>query len=166
MKDLADILPGANNRSKTLTNRQSSKDIAKAVLMAEKHNRIYTPILKDFFRTPGTPLQDLNKAFNYVIEKITYKAEKDPQTVKTLPRLLKDKQGDCKHFATIMANIARSLGFEYFFRLTSYNKFIKEPTHIYICVVVKDKIIPVDPVYKIFGEEKAYFFKYDYKPLK
>jgi transglutaminase-like putative cysteine protease len=167
MKDLQTYLPDPNFNTKRLATLQTTEDIAKAVLIAERDSRIYKPILKDYFSTPGeNKLQDLKRAFEYVMNRIIYRAETDPQTVKTIPRIIRDGFGDCKHFATLMCSIANSLGFEYFFRLCSYNQFLKQPTHIYCCIVYKGKIIPVDPVYRKFGDEKAYFYKYDYKPLK
>lgn len=160
-------LPKPQYKTRILARRQTTQDIAKGVLLAEKDSRIYTRILADFFTNKNsTALQDLNRAFDYVVKNIVYLAETDPQTVKTVPRILADKYGDCKHFATLMGSIARALGFTYFFRLTSYSERDPVPTHIYICIVIQGRILPVDPVYKQFGKEKGYFWKYDYKPLK
>lgn len=160
------MIPGISKpdgRKKTLSLFQSAQDIAGAVLMADKNNVQYDKYLNQYFNT-GNKLQSLELAYNWVISKIHYNAERTTQTVKTIPRILADKEGDCKHFSILMASIARSLGFPYKFRLTSYTSSI-DPTHIYILVKYSGKWIPVDATYKAFGIEKTFTHGYDYEPL-
>lgn len=164
MSDLVKILPKPNNHSKVIKRFQTVNDIVELLLLADLQNSVYSKILHSYFNT-GNKLKDIRSAYNYALANIQYLKEGTLQTAKTIPAILNFGFGDCKHFSLFLASCCRALNIPYKFRFTSYNKYNSEASHVYIVANVYGKELILDGVLRIFGAEKPYQYKYDYKPL-
>jgi hypothetical protein len=164
MNDLVKILPRPDGKSKVIKRFQKVSDIVELLLIADLQNSVYKNILSSYFST-GNKLKDIRAAYNYALANIQYLKEGTLQTAKTIPAILNFGFGDCKHFSLFLASCCRALSIPYKFRFTSYNKYDSEATHVYIVANVYGKELILDGVLKVFGAEKPYQYKYDYKPL-
>ena len=131
----------------------------KAIKESKEQAAIIAPYLKG-----KNKQQTLKNIFNFCKKNVKYVREPNElQTAKTLPRILADKQGDCKHYATLVASLCKALNIPVKLRLISQNFFNPEPTHIYAVSGIGSVEIVVDPVLKQFGNEAIYRYKYDVK---
>ena len=100
--------------------------------------------------------------WDYCRNNIQYKKESaNLQTAKTLPMILHDKKGDCKHYTTFCCSILRALGIKTQMRLISQNFYDSDPNHIYCIAIINGEEIIVDPCIKVFNSEAAYKYKYN-----
>jgi len=76
-----------------------------------------------------------SNVWGFIKHNISYKI--DPagvQWIKTPARLWSDKVGDCKSFSVMAASLLAHNGITPTLRFTSYNRFNKIPTHVYVVV--------------------------------
>ena len=112
----------------------------------------------------ATLRQTLYNVWSFWKSNIRYKVDpKGMQLVKEPKALWYLKQGDCKSLSVAVMSTLNSLGINAAFRFTGYNGNTEFPTHVYVVVNDKGTIIPVDCVWKKFGEQKTPFSKnWDY----
>ena len=166
MKELATYLPQPQGKRILIKRTQSTKDIVDLLLEADYKNKVYAPVLKEYFQQTSNPVTNLRMAYDYTISKLKYLKEGEHQTAKSIPAILKYGYGDCKHFSLTIASICRALNIPYRFRLASYNRKDKTPTHIYVVADIYGKHLTLDGTIKSFGTEKPFAFAFDYKPIK
>lgn len=131
----------------------------KAIKASKEQADLIAPVLKGRNRQ-----QTLKNIFDFCKKNIKYIREPNSlQTAKTLPRILADGYGDCKHMATAVASLAKSAGIPIKLRLISQNYFNPDPTHIYAVSKLGSAELVVDPVLKQFANEALYKYKYDIK---
>jgi hypothetical protein len=94
--------------------------------------------------------------FNWVLTNIRYVKDGSHQVVKLPSALLVVKQGDCKSMALLTASLLANNGIVPKFVYTSYKRYDKTPTHVYI---ETDSGIILDPVWKRFNSEKIPTYK-------
>lgn len=164
MNELVKILPKPDHKQRLVKRFQTVSDIVDLILVADKQNSVYSPILKGYFYT-GNTIQDIRAFYKYACENIKYLKEGNLQTAKTVPAILNFGYGDCKHFSLFLGSCCRALRIPYVFRFTSYNKYDKEASHVYVVAHVYGKQIILDGVLKMINAEKPYYYKYDFKPL-
>jgi len=142
---------------------QSVNDITGGVLKAIKDSNEQAKLIAPYLKGK-TRQQTLRNIFNFCKKNVRYVREPNSlQTAKTLPRILADKQGDCKHYATLVASLCKALNIPVKLRLISQNYFSPEPTHIYAVSGIGTVEVVVDPVLKQFANEALYRYKYDIK---
>lgn len=156
----------ANLQSIKVTDRQNVADIVRLLLECELDSRPYYPQLKRKFQdsseyeTAKNIMQYMNDNFHYVKESAHF------QTGKTIGRILKDRYGDCKMFATFSLCCLKACGIRANFRCASYDKYDKIPTHIYTVAYCDGRKTIVDGVLKRLDKEANYQYAYDVKPVK
>lgn len=147
-------------QDRILVTSQSTDDLLNGVIRAIKDSEEQARHIAPLFRRKDD-LTTCYLIFEFLKKNVRYQREsKDGQTVRTVARILHDKNGDCKHYTIFAASILRALGIPYKLRLISQDFYNSEPTHIY---VVCNNDIVLDPVLKQFNNEAAYKYKYDYK---
>jgi hypothetical protein len=108
----------------------------------------------------GDELQTCRNIFDYLRNRITYRADGYHQQVKLPSALLRTREGDCKSYSVFTYAILTNLGIPCKYVLTSYNND-PTPSHIY---VVTDSGIIIDAVWGKFNSEKKPNYKY-YKKI-
>lgn len=103
-----------------------------------------------------TELETCQNIFNFLKNKITYRADGYHQKVKLPSALLREKVGDCKSYSVFTYAILSNLGIGCRYVLTSYNSD-PTPTHIY---VETNSGIIIDAVWGKFNSEKKPTYKY------
>lgn len=97
--------------------------------------------------------------WNYLKANVKYKEDgTEEQKIKMPPRLLADREGDCKSYSLFACAVLSHYA-PVKFRYTSYRED-PTPTHVY-CIF--DNKYIVDAVWHSFNEEKPYTYKYDKK---
>lgn len=165
MDKLTTILPKPQGKRVLLKDRQTTNDIISALLDCDYKNKIYAPVLKQYFTVSSNPITNLRAGYDYTVRKLQYIKEGQHQTAKSLPVILNHGFGDCKHFSLTIGSICRALKVPYKYRLASYTRS-KTPTHIYVVANIYGKQLILDGVIKKFGIEKPFTYAYDYSPLK
>jgi transglutaminase-like putative cysteine protease len=146
-----------------ITNSQTAKDIASAIIKSIKDSQTTANLLAPYLRS-NSKLQTLKNIFIFCKNNVTYKKEgKELQTAKTLARVLAEKHGDCKHYSTLCYSLCKALGIDCKLRLISQNFYNTDPTHIYVIAKINGQTIVIDPVLKSFNDEARYYYKYDIK---
>ena len=140
---------------------QTVSDITGGVLKAIKDSKEQAQIIAPYL-VGRTRQQTLKNIFNFCKKNVKYVREPNSlQTAKTLPRILADKHGDCKHYAICVASLCKALNIPVKLRLISQNYFSPEPTHIYAVSGIGAVEVVIDPVLKNFANEAIYRYKYD-----
>lgn len=140
---------------------QNAQNIAKQVKRSIFESRPAAKAIAYKFRG-SNPVKTCENIYNYLLKNIKYIRETgDLQTAKTLPRIIWDKYGDCKHYTTFACSILQALGIPCFMRMISQNYYDPSPTHIYCVAVVNGREIIVDPCIRSFNTEAAYKYKYN-----
>ena len=158
-----------NGNNKVVKIRQTSDDIVKYLLIAEKQSRAIYPILRAYF-DGDDKIKVLQKIWTYAKQNIIYVREPaEWQTVRTVARIIKDAKhtgGDCKHMATFCVASARACGINAFFRLVSFTASNPAPSHVYAVAVVNKKFVYLDAVINNFDEQPPNIKSFeDVKPL-
>lgn len=147
-------------QDRIIVNSQTTDDLLNGVIRAIKDSEEQARHIAPLFRRKDD-ITTCYLIFEFLKKNVPYKRESpNGQTVRTIARILHDKNGDCKHYAIFAASILRALKIPFKLRLISQDFYNSEPTHIY--VVCNNDII-LDPVLKQFNNEAAYKYKYDYK---
>lgn len=150
-----------NFRAVRISKNQNIKDIVKGITRAINESKEASKILAEKFYDKDK-VKSCEKVWHYLKKNLQYIREgKDEQTSKTLPRLIFDKYGDCKHYTIFSYAILQELGIPVFMRLVSQKILNKEPTHIYTYAIINGKEYIVDPVMNDFNQECKYNYKCD-----
>lgn len=163
LKEIANqTIPGSKGQSVLKTKAGITDDIVAGVLAAYKDSRgqlnKFAPHLQAV-----TLRQTLFNVWNFWKSNIVYQT--DPpgtQYIKEPKAMWHLKKGDCKSLSVAVMSTLNSLGIKAAFRFTSYNSNTEFPTHVYVVVKYKNEIIPVDCVWKKFGEQKPFTKNWDY----
>jgi hypothetical protein len=141
--------------------RQTAKNIALQIQRAIKESKASANHISGKFRGRTAFLTCFN-VYNYCRKNLTYKKEgENLQTARTLPRILADGNGDCKHYTTLCCSVLNSLGIKTKMRLISQNFYNPEPTHIYCVAYINNEEVIVDPCMRNFNNEAQYKYKYN-----
>lgn len=167
--DLAAIanqtIPAASGK-KVLKKEGKTDDIIAEVIAAfmdsREQLRQFAPHLK-----AATLLQTLQNVWSFWKGNIKYKVDPSGQQwVQEPARLWEAKEGDCKSLSIAVMATLYALDIKAAFRFASYNGNNEFPTHVYVIVKDQNKIIPVDCVWKAFGEQKPFTKNWDYDMTK
>lgn len=141
-----------------LKSDNDTEDIIKAIEMVHKKyaaHYIQEPDITCFWR--GNAKDTANLLFDFLDYYIKYKVEPPSfQTVKTPGRLLRDKHGDCKHYATFTCGVADALRRKGY-PISAKYRFVSDAPgmdvhHVFAVVTdAKGKEFWVDPVPNISG---------------
>ena len=152
-----------NFKSIKISKNQNTNDIVKGIAKAINDSKKDSLILAEKFKSKD-PVKSCEKVWHYLKNNLQYIREgENDQTSKTIPRLIYDKYGDCKHYTIFSSSILRALGIKTHLRLISQNFYDAEPTHIYTIAVVRGKEVIVDACMKNFDNEAQYKYKYNLK---
>lgn len=162
IKALADKYIPADEGRTVLKKNGETPDIIAEVIAAFKDSRgqlrQFAPHLK-----AATLRQTLRNVWNFWKYQITYRIDPDGGQWVQEPRALwARKVGDCKSLSVAVMCTLYELGIQASFRFTNYNNAINYPTHVYVVVLNNGHEIPVDCVWREFGNEKPYNLKWDY----
>ena len=141
---------------------QTAKNIALQLRRAIRESKPAANVIKYKFRGKSRYTTCFN-VYNYLRRRLKYVAEPASlQSAKTIPRILYDGKGDCKHYTVFACSVLSSLGIPCQMRLISQSLFKPEPTHIYCVAYNKDgSEIIVDPCISTFNREARRFYKYN-----
>lgn len=103
-----------------------------------------------------TEIDTCKNIFDYLLNKITYRADGHHQQVKLPSALLRERVGDCKSYSVFTYAILTNLGISCKYVLTSYSDN-PSPSHIY---VMTDSGIIIDAVWGKFNSEKQPTYRY------
>jgi hypothetical protein len=159
------------NKRVTLVKYQDVNDIMGALV---KYAGIDAPdydnISEKFWK--GNVYDTAKFLFDWCKGNVRYDIEPDSkQTVKSPGAIMAQRKGDCKHYASFINGIVKSLNRKGYpidstFRFASYKTFNKDPHHVF--AVVKDtgtgSTYWVDPVLRSFNYRKPYTSKIDKSP--
>lgn len=149
------------NNTNFIKSNQTAKDISNAIIKSIKESKEQADIIAPMIKG-STKINSLKNMFTFCKNNIKYKKEsKDIQTARTLGRILKMKEGDCKHYTTTIASLCKSLNIPIKLRLISQDLFSNEPTHIYCVSKLNGVDYIIDPVLTEFNKQANYTKKYD-----
>jgi len=150
-----------NFKSFRISKNQSTNDIVKGISKAINDSKADSKILAEKFRSKD-PVKSCEKVWHYLKNNLQYIREgENDQTSKTIPRLIYDKYGDCKHYTIFSYAILDALKIPVFMRLVSQKILNKEPTHIYTYALINGKEYIIDPVMNDFNQECKHNYKCD-----
>ncbi|CAK0746841.1 hypothetical protein CCP1ISM_250010 [Azospirillaceae bacterium] len=154
------------NTSKIVSRWQTTGDIAKYMLIAERDSRKYHKQLKDYFDT-GDDLETAKKIHEFARKELIYTKEPpSKQIVRTAPRVISDIYVDCKGYSSFILASLQACGIDSFYRLAGYRRDDKNPTHVYCVGVIDGEEIVIDGTIRKFGYEAPATHRYNLKPLK
>lgn len=154
------------NKYNVVADKQTTIDIAKYMLIAEKDSRKHHSELKDFFDT-GDPLETAQNIHQYARENLVYKRESPrKQIVRTAARVMNDIYVDCKGYSTFILASLQACGINSYYILAGYERGSKTPTHVYCAANIDGKEVIVDGTINSFGSEAPAVCKYKLLPLK
>ena len=155
---------------KKIIDNQTTADIIQQVLQQHELNRNDADKISHLFDY-GNVYETSQAIWDFLKYKVKYSVEPGNfQSTKTISRFIYDAmhgtgKNDCKHFANFTGAILDSLGYNFKYRFAGYNKYSKNPTHVY--VVAYDDLnseILIDAVISGFDIEKPYKIAIDKKP--
>lgn len=145
---------------------QNARNIAKQIKKSILESQPAAAVVAYKFRG-GSPYLSCYNVYKYLRNNIKYVRESgNLQTAKTLPRILWDKYGDCKHYTTFACSVLNALGIKCFMRMISQDYYDQNPTHIYCVAIIDGREVIVDPCIKKFDSEAQYKYKYNLKIKK
>jgi hypothetical protein len=149
------------NKTYFISRNQTSGEIASAIVKAIRDSKASAEFLAPNFKNKNK-LNTAKLIYIFCKNAIPYKKEPgEYQTAKTLPRILQDKNGDCKHLSIAVASLLRASGIPCKLRLVSQRMFDTTPNHIYCIAVINGEEIVLDCVLKQFDTECNYYTNYD-----
>jgi len=156
-------LPSPFNKSELIAKNQSVDDIAKLICRGIKESKNNAKFLLKHLEKNNTRAT-CYAVWKFLKNNVEYKKEgSNFQSVKTISRLLvKDKFGDCKHFATCTGAILKACNIPFVIRLVGFQFGSDMPTHVYIVAYDEQKEpVYIDCVLHRFDSEPSYKFKKD-----
>jgi len=146
-----------------ISRNQTSAEIAGAIMKAIEESKPSAEFLAHNFKN-ASKLATAKLIFIFCKNAIPYVKESgEYQTAKTLPRILNDRKGDCKHMSIATASLLKACGIPCKLRLVSQRMFDSTPNHIYTIAMINGKEVVLDCVLKSFGTECNYNTAYDIK---
>jgi hypothetical protein len=146
-----------NYRSKLVTDWQNTNDIISALKAQHIENRQYAKIIAPYFCAENER-ETARNIFNFLKREIRYQVEPaEKQTVKSLPRLLADGYGDCKHYTNFSNSILEACGYKPIYRFAGYSD--KGLSHTYTYLPNSNTVL--DAVLSSFDTEKTPKYKKD-----
>ena len=146
-----------NYRSSLISDWQNTSDIISALKKNHIENRAFYKKIAPYFCAP-TERETAKNIFNFLKSEIRYETEPaEKQTVKSLPRLLADGYGDCKHYTNFANGTLEACGYKPIYRFAGYGK--KGLTHTYTYLPNSNTVL--DAVLNSFDTEKTPKTKYD-----
>jgi hypothetical protein len=155
------VLPAPLGRASEITKFHSTTDIVNEIKRAHEINKHFAgKIAKHFDR--GNTRSTASSIFDFVKSNIRYEVEPaNRQTTKTIPRILSDGFGDCKHYSGFIASILNELNIPHSYRFVSFGSNTT-PTHVYVVAYDESQNpIILDAVLPFFDTEKPYTYKKD-----
>lgn len=144
-------------RSKLVTNWQNTSDIINALKKQHIENRAYAAKIAPYF-CANNERETARNIFNFLKREIRYQVEPaEKQTVKSIPRLLADGYGDCKHYTNFANNILEACGYKPVYRFAGYSD--KGLSHTYTYLPNSNTVL--DAVLSSFDTEKTPKYKKD-----
>jgi len=159
-------IPKPTGKRELISKYQSATQIIRQLRRAELNSRETSRRLVPFFKSQNKR-KTCERVWKFLRVHIEYVREPmEDQTAKTINRFLKDRKGDCKHYATTSVGILTACGIPSWFVLVSQKWYRTSPNHAYCCALVDNKIVVIDPCKKTFDNECKHFYKYNYSPRK
>lgn len=144
-------------RSSLVTDWQNTSDIINALKKQHLENRPYAAKIAPYFCAENER-ETARNIFNFLKREIRYQVEPaERQTVKSLPRLLADGYGDCKHYTNFANSILEACGYKPVYRFAGYSN--KGLTHTYTYLPASNTVL--DAVLPSFDTEKTPKIKTD-----
>jgi hypothetical protein len=165
--NLRSSIPSPEFRNKLIKKDQTTTDIAKLMLSCEFKSRADVKKIIHFFYNKNLTVPEICfRVWKYLRENIKYiKEPSDKQTAKTINRIIYDGFGDCKHYSIFAVGILKCLGIPVRFRLVSFERYKKSPSHAYAVAKIKGKEIIIDACIDQFNKESSYSYKFDVSPI-
>lgn len=146
-----------NYRSSLITDWQNTNDIITALKKQHVENRQYAKKIAPYF-CADSERETARNIFNFLKREIRYQIEPaEKQTTKTIPRLLADGYGDCKHYTNFANGILEACGYRPVYRFAGYGN--KGLSHTYTYLPDSDTVL--DAVLSSFDTEKTPKYKKD-----
>lgn len=146
-----------NYRSSLISDWQNTNDIINALKKQHIENRAYAAKIAPYF-CADTERETARNIFNFLKREIRYQVEPaEKQTVKSIPRLLADGYGDCKHYTNFANNILEACGYKPVYRFAGYSNKGLSHTYTYL----PDSNTVLDAVLSSFDTEKTPKYKKD-----
>lgn len=141
------------NKSQVVAKRQTTSDIAKYMLIAERDSRKYHKQLRDYFQTDDD-YETAKNIHQFARENLVYKKESPrKQIVRTAPRVIHDIYVDCKGYSTFILASLRACGINAWYRLAGYSRGDKIPTHVYCVAEIDGREVVIDGTVNYFDWE-------------
>jgi hypothetical protein len=153
------------NKTYFISRNQTSGEIAGAIVKAIDESSPSAKFLSPHFKAKNK-MATAKLIYIFCKNAIPYKKESgEYQTAKTLPRILHDKNGDCKHLSIAVASLLKQAlpNTPIYLRLVSQRMFDTTPNHIYVVAIINGEEIILDCVLKQFNTECNYYTNYDIK---
>jgi hypothetical protein len=146
-----------NYSSSLVTDWQNTNDIISALKAQHIDNRQYANKIAPYFCAENER-ETARNIFNFLKREIRYQVEPaEKQTVKSMPRLLADGYGDCKHYTNFANSILEACGYKPVYRFAGYSD--KGLTHTYTYLPNSNTVL--DAVLSSFDTEKTPKYKKD-----
>lgn len=146
-----------NYRSSLISDWQNTNDIINALKKQHIENRAYAAKIAPYF-CADSERETARNIFNFLKREIRYQVEPaEKQTVKSIPRLLADGYGDCKHYTNFANNILEACGYKPVYRFAGYGN--KGLSHTYTYLPESNTVL--DAVLSSFDTEKTPKYKKD-----
>lgn len=144
-------------RSKLITDWQNTNDIIKALTTQHIENRKYAKKIAPYF-CGENERETARNIFNFLKREIRYEVEPaERQTTKSIPRLLADGVGDCKHYTNFANGVLEACGYRPLYRFAGYGN--KGLSHTYTYLPKSNTVL--DAVLSSFDTEKKPKYKKD-----
>lgn len=156
------ILAGAAKfKNERVSNYQTAEEITRELKRAVSESLPSAAKIARRFES-STPEKTAFNVYEWARRNIVYIQEPGQnQTAKTIPRLLSEGYGDCKHFSTFAAAIFKALKMPVYFRIIDQSG---RYNHIYTVLKFPNgKTIKCDAVFPYFDQEPTYLKKIDIK---
>jgi hypothetical protein len=161
-------LPPATGRSVIIEKDQNVADIISLMTFVHKKNvATYDKIGLSFWT--GDIYETCGNLWKFCKNNIAYDIETDKkQTVRTPQRILSERSGDCKHYASFIGGCLGAIeraGYpvSWCYRFASYKIFDATPGHVFVVVFDQGEEIWIDPVLDHFDEHRMYVNAIDKK---
>lgn len=162
MSSIANILPRPQNHAEMVVRFHNTSDIITQIKRAHAQNAQYAKLYAHKFKR-GNTRSTARAIFDHLKNNVRYIVEPaHRQTTKSIPRLLADGHGDCKHYSGFIASALDVLNIPFKYRFVSFKQNNPTPTHVYVVAYDENgKEIIIDAVLPFFDTEKPFAHKKD-----